>query len=164
MRESVAGFVQEADIVLSQYLRGQLLVMTIMAVFFSVGLMLFGLDLAWPIGIFTGLAMFVPYVGFAMGLVMAALVGIMQMGFSRAAVMVAVVYGIGQVLESFYLTPRLVGERIGLHPLMVIFALLAFGQLFGFVGVLLALPASAVLLVAVRRLRNQYLHSSLYKG
>ena len=135
-----------------------------MAVFFSVGLMLFGLDLAWPIGIFTGLAMFVPYVGFAMGLVMAALVGIMQMGFSRAAVMVAVVYGIGQVLESFYLTPRLVGERIGLHPLMVIFALLAFGQLFGFVGVLLALPASAVLLVAVRRLRNQYLHSSLYKG
>ena len=164
MRESVAGFVQEADIVLSQYLRGQLLVMTIMAVFFSVGLMLFGLDLAWPIGIFTGLAMFVPYVGFAMGLVMAALVGIMQMGFSRAAVMVAAVYGIGQVLESFYLTPRLVGERIGLHPLMVIFALLAFGQLFGFVGVLLALPASAVLLVAVRRLRNQYLHSSLYKG
>ena len=164
LRESVAGFVQEADIVLSQYLRGQLLVMTIMAVFFSVGLMLFGLDLAWPIGIFTGLAMFVPYVGFAMGLVMAALVGIMQMGFSRAAVMVAVVYGIGQVLESFYLTPRLVGERIGLHPLMVIFALLAFGQLFGFVGVLLALPASAVLLVAVRRLRNQYLHSSLYKG
>ena len=140
------------------------MVMTIMAVFFSVGLMLFGLDLAWPIGIFTGLAMFVPYVGFAMGLVMAALVGIMQMGFSRAAVMVAVVYGIGQVLESFYLTPRLVGERIGLHPLMVIFALLAFGQLFGFVGVLLALPASAVLLVAVRRLRNQYLHSSLYKG
>ena len=78
--------------------------------------------------------------------------------------MVAVVYGVGQVLESFYLTPRLVGERIGLHPLMVIFALLAFGQLFGFVGVLLALPASAVLLVAVRRLRNQYLHSSLYKG
>ena len=126
--------------------------------------MLFGLDLAWPIGIFTGLAMFVPYVGFAMGLVMAALVGIMQMGFSRAAVMVAVVYGIGQVLESFYLTPRLVGECSGLHPLMVVFALLAFGQLFGFVGVLLALPASAVLLVAVRRLRNQYLHSSLYKG
>ena len=164
MRESVASFVQEADTVLSQYLRGQLLVMTIMALFFSIGLMLFGLDLAWPIGIFTGLAMFVPYVGFAMGLVMAALVGIMQMGFSRAAIMVAVVYGIGQLLESFYLTPRLVGERIGLHPLMVIFALLAFGQLFGFVGVLLALPASAVLLVAVRRLRNQYLHSSLYKG
>jgi predicted PurR-regulated permease PerM len=164
MRELVASFVQEADTVLSQYLRGQLLVMTIMSLFFSIGLMLFGLDLAWPIGIFTGLAMFVPYVGFAMGLVMAALVGIMQMGFSKAAVMVAVVYGIGQLLESFYLTPRLVGERIGLHPLMVIFVLLAFGQLFGFVGILLALPASAVLLVAVRRLRNHYLHSSLYKG
>ncbi|MFY8043488.1 MAG: AI-2E family transporter, partial [Rhodoferax sp.] len=79
-------------------------------------------------------------------------------------VMVAVVYGLGQMVESLYLTPRLVGERIGLHPLAVIFALLAFGQLFGFVGVLIALPASAVLLVAVRRIRAGYLSSRLYLG
>jgi predicted PurR-regulated permease PerM len=78
--------------------------------------------------------------------------------------MVAVVYGLGQVIESFVLTPRLVGERIGLHPLAVIFALLAFGQLFGFVGVLVALPASAVLLVAIRRARSGYLGSRLYLG
>jgi len=78
--------------------------------------------------------------------------------------MVAVVYGLGQVLESLYLTPRLVGERIGLHPLAVIFALLAFGQLLGFVGVLIALPASAVLLVAVRRTWAGYLTSDLYRG
>ena len=78
--------------------------------------------------------------------------------------MVGVVYGIAQVVESFYLTPRLVGERMGLHPLVVIFALLAFGQLFGFVGVLLALPISAVLLVAGRRLRAQYLQSDLYNA
>ncbi|MDO5653776.1 MAG: AI-2E family transporter [Brachymonas sp.] len=164
MRDSVRSFAQEADAVLGQYLRGQLLVMAIMAVFYSVGLMLFGLDLAWSIGIFTGIAMFIPYVGFAMGLVMAAIAGILQLGFAKAALMVAVVYGLGQLLESFYLTPRLVGERIGLHPLVVIFALLAFGQLFGFVGVLIALPASAVLLVAVRRMRATYLQSHLYKN
>ena len=73
-------------------------------------------------------------------------------------------YGAGQVIEGFYLTPRLVGERIGLHPLAVIFALLAFGQLFGFVGVLVALPASAVLLVAIRRVRAGYMASRLYQS
>jgi predicted PurR-regulated permease PerM len=78
--------------------------------------------------------------------------------------MVAVVFGIGQVIESLFLTPRLVGQRIGLHPLAVIFALLAFGQLFGFVGVLVALPASAVLVVAIRRVRASYLDSKLYHG
>jgi predicted PurR-regulated permease PerM len=78
--------------------------------------------------------------------------------------MVALVFGAGQLLESFWLTPKLVGERIGLHPLAVIFALLALGQLFGFVGVLVALPASAVILVALRRLRNQYFDSKLYQG
>jgi len=74
------------------------------------------------------------------------------------------VYGLGQLVESLFLTPRLVGERIGLHPLAVIFALLAFGQLFGFVGVLIALPVSAVLLVAIRRMRSSYMSSQLYKG
>ena len=84
-------------------------------------------------------------------------------GPSYALTMVAVVFGMGQVLESFFLTPRLVGERIGLHPVAVIFALMAFGQLFGFVGILVALPASAVLLVAIRRLRSSYMASGLYQ-
>lgn len=163
LRDAVGSFTTEADDVLGQYLRGQLLVMLILALYYSIGLMLFGLDLAWPIGIFTGLAVFVPYLGFGIGLVMAALLGILQMGLAKAAVMIAVVYGAGQMLESFFLTPRLVGERIGLHPVVVIFALLAFGQLFGFVGVLVALPASAVLLVAVRRMRQHYLQSDLYR-
>ncbi len=82
----------------------------------------------------------------------------------QATVMLAVVFGLGQIIESFVLTPRLIGERIGLHPLVVIFALLAFGQLLGFVGVLIALPASAVLLVALRRLRARYFASRLYAG
>ena len=78
--------------------------------------------------------------------------------------MVAVVFGAGQLIESFWLTPKWVGERIGLHPLAVIFALMALGQLFGFVGVLVALPASAVILVALRRVRGQYFESNIYQG
>jgi predicted PurR-regulated permease PerM len=167
-RAAYDRFTDEADAVLGQYLRGQLLVMLAMAVFYSAGLGLFGLDLALPIGIFTGLAMFVPYVGFGLGLILALLAGLLEFaviaGPAKAFIMVAVVYGLGQVIESLFLTPRLVGERIGLHPLAVIFALLAFGQLFGFVGVLIALPASAVLLVAVRRAQARYLSSKLYEG
>jgi predicted PurR-regulated permease PerM len=162
LRDGYRSFTQEADQVLGQYLRGQLLVMLVLAVFYSVGLALFGLDLALPIGVFTGLAVFVPYLGFGLGMVLAILAGLLQFASAKALVMVAVVYGLGQVVESFYLTPRLVGERIGLHPLTVIFALLAFGQLFGFVGVLVALPASAILLVAVRRVQASYFASKLY--
>jgi predicted PurR-regulated permease PerM len=168
MRAGSDQFLGEADAVLGQYLRGQLLVMLLLAVFYSVGLALFGLDLAMPIGIFTGLAMFVPYLGFGVGLVLALFAGLLQftatVGIGQTAAMVAVVYGGGQLLEGFFLTPRLVGERIGLHPLAVIFALLAFGQLFGFVGVLVALPLSAVLLVAIRRVKSGYLASRLYQG
>ena len=163
-KASVDGFVQEADAVLGEYLRGQLVVMLILAVYYVVGLSLFGLSVAWPIGIFTGLAVFVPYVGFGVGLLLAAMSGFLEMAPMQVAVMLVVVFGVGQLLESFVLTPRLVGERIGLHPLVVIFALLAFGQLLGFVGVLIALPASAVLLVALRRLRERYLGSRLYAG
>ena len=116
-----------------------------------------------PIGVFTGLAVFVPYLGFGLGLLLALLAGLLQFAApSQALLMVAVVYGLGQMLESFVLTPRLVGERIGLHPLAVILALMAFGQLLRFVGVLIALPASAVLLVALRRLRQTYMASALY--
>ena len=168
LRGSYDSFVAEADEVLGQYLRGQMLVMLILAIYYSVMLSFFGLDLALPIGVFTGLAIFVPYVGFGVGLVLAVLAGLLEFsgdgGLTRVALMVGVVYGLGQLLESFYLTPRLLGERIGLHPLAVIFALLAFGQLFGFVGILVALPVSAVLLVAARRLRQRYLASSVYRA
>jgi predicted PurR-regulated permease PerM len=164
LRPAFDSFASEADAVLGQYLRGQLLVMLILAVYYSAGLALFGLDLALPIGVFTGLAMFVPYLGFGIGLVMALVSGLLQFGSIKVLVMLVAVYGSGQVIEGFFLTPRLVGERIGLHPLAVIFALLAFGQMFGFVGVLVALPASAVLLVAMRRLRASYVASRLYTG
>jgi len=168
LRPGSDSFLADADAVLGQYLRGQLLVMLLMAIYYSVGLALFGLDMALPIGIFTGLAMFVPYVGFGIGLVLATFAGLLEFTASHGAayplIMVAVVYGGGQLLEGFFLTPRLVGERIGLHPLAVIFALLAFGQMLGFVGVLVALPMSAVMLVAIRRITAGYMHSRLYQG
>jgi predicted PurR-regulated permease PerM len=163
-KASVDSFVSEADSVLGEYVRGQLLVMLILAAYYVIGLSLFGLSVAWPIGIFTGLAVFVPYVGFGVGLLLAALSGFLEMAPMQATIMLVVVFGVGQLIEGFVLTPRLVGERIGLHPLAVIFALLAFGQLLGFVGVLMALPASAVLLVALRRMRERYMASRLYEG
>ena len=163
-RVHVHALRDEMDALMGQYLRGQLLVMLILAVYYSVGLSLAGFRLALPIGVFTGLAMFVPYLGFGIGLVVALIAGVLQFASAKALVMVAVVYGAGQVIEGFYFTPRFVGERIGLHPLAVIFALLAFAQLFGFVGVLVALPASAVLLVAIRRARDGYMGSRLYQG
>jgi predicted PurR-regulated permease PerM len=168
LRPASDHFIRDADAVLGQYLRGQLLVMVLLALYYSLALKLFGLDLALPIGVFTGLAVFVPYLGFGLGLLLATFAGLLQFsaagGFSHTALMLVVVFGVGQLLESFVLTPRLVGQRIGLHPLAVIFSLLAFGQLFGFLGVLVALPVSAVLLVAIRRLRFSYLASHLYRG
>ncbi|CAG9177160.1 AI-2E family transporter [Cupriavidus respiraculi] len=153
----------ETDALLSQYLRGQIIVMLILAVLYSVGLAIAGFEIAVPVGVFTGLAVFIPYIGFGMGLALAIVAALLQFGSWYGIGAVAVVYGIGQFVESFYLTPRLVGERIGMHPLAVIFALLAFGQLFGFFGVLLALPTCAILLVGARQLRRVYMASDLYR-
>ena len=164
LRDSVRGFVRESDEMLGQYLRGQLLVMVILAVFYSVGLALFRFDLALPVGVFTGLAVFIPYLGFGLGMLLALIAGVLQFASWYGVIAVAVVYGLGQVIESFILTPRLVGERIGINPLTVIFALLAFGHLAGFVGVLLALPVCAVLVVAGKRALAWYTGSKLYLG
>jgi len=162
-RDATDSFLHETDEVLGQYLHGQLLVMAALALFYTVGLALAGLKLALPIGVFTGLAVFVPYLGFGLGLIMALLAALLQFQSMTGVLAVAAVYAVGQVAESLYLTPRLLGERIGLHPIAVIFALMAFGHLFGFVGVLIALPVSAVLLVALRRAKGAYLASDLYR-
>ena len=154
----------EVNAVLSQFLRGQVLVMLILAAYYSITLSIADLPSAVAIGLLTGLLIFIPYVGFATGFTLALLVAVLQFAGWEPIIAVLVVFGIGQVLEGFLLTPFLVGERIGLHPLAVIFALMAFGQLFGFFGVLLALPASAALLVGLRELRVAYLASRLYRG
>ncbi len=164
LRGGVASFTAECDAVLGQYLRGQLLVMLMMAAFYSVGLALFGFELAVPVGVFTGLAIFVPYVGFGIGLVLALLAGALQFGGWYGPIAVLVVYGVGQIVEGMFLTPKMVGRRIGMSPLTVIFALFAFGHLFGFVGVLIALPMSALIAVVAARLRAGYAKSNLYVG
>jgi predicted PurR-regulated permease PerM len=157
---SLAG---EVDKMLSKYLRGQLLVIGALAAYYSASLSIIGFELALPIGIFTGLAVIIPYIGYGIGLMLALGIAALQFGHWWAVGGVALIYIVGQVLESLFLTPRFIGERIGLHPLGVIFALLAFGQLFGFFGVLLALPASAILVIAMRELYQQYLASTFYK-
>ncbi len=158
----VVGMLGEIDSVLSQFLRGQLGVMVALALYYSVALSLAGFESSLPIGVLTGMLAFVPYVGYTIGLVLALGAALLQFNGWYGPTMVALVYGFGQVLEGFVLTPRLVGGRIGLHPLAVIFALLAFGQVFGFFGVLVALPSSSVLLVALRRLKKAYFESSFY--
>lgn len=161
-REPVLRFFRDCDVILGQYLRGQLLVMLILAFYYSAGLAIAGFNLALPVGIFTGLAVFVPYVGFGLGLLLALLAGALQFLSWYGVIAVAIVYGIGQLIESMYITPKFVGASIGLHPLLVIFILLAFGTLFGFWGILLALPAGALLLVVVRRLLAWYRQSALF--
>ncbi len=155
---------QEVDVLLAQYLRGQLLVMLVLAVFYSFALTMLGLDAALPIGIISGLLVFIPYIGFGVGMVLGLIAALLQFPGWYGVIGVTAIFTAGQIMEGFFLTPRLVGERIGLNALTVIFALLAFGQLFGFVGVLLALPASAALMVAFRHLRYSYLHSSFYNA
>ncbi|MDK2123126.1 AI-2E family transporter [Parachitinimonas caeni] len=153
----------EIDSLLGQFLRGQFSVMLIMAAFYSIGLAFTGLHSALAIGLVAGFLVFVPYLGVIVGAGLATLTAALQFGTVIGLLPVWGVFLIGQLLEGFYITPTLVGERIGLHPVAVIFALLAFGQLFGFVGVLLALPLAASLLVALRHMKAHYVESPLYR-
>lgn len=162
--DKATAMARDVDVVLSQFLRGQVLVMISLAVYYSLALWIADLPSALAIGLLTGLLVFIPYIGFATGFLLALMIAVLQFAGLGPIIWVLAIYGIGQFVESFLLTPYLVGERIGLHPLAVIFALMAFGQLFGFFGVLLALPASAALLVGLRELRTLYLASRFYGG
>jgi len=152
----------EVDRVLAEFLRGQISVMLIMSVYYVLVLWLVGLEFALPIGVVAGLLVFVPYLGMLLGLALATLAAAMQFSSLGDVALVWTVFGMGQLIEGMLITPWLVGERIGLHPLAVIFSLLAFGQLFGFFGVLLALPLAAILLVGLRHARQYYLTSEMY--
>ncbi len=154
----------EIDAVLAEFLRGQLLVIVVMSVYYVAALWATGLEFALPIGIITGILVFIPYVGALAGFVLGTIAALMQFDNLAGLAWVWLAFGIGQALEGMAVTPMLVGERIGLHPVAVIFALLAFGHVFGFFGVLLALPASAALLVGLRHVRSAYLESPLYAG
>ncbi len=159
---AVARFARESDEVLGAFLRGQFLVMLALGLIYSVGLWLVGLKVGLLIGMIAGLVSFVPYLGFIVGILAAGVAMLVQTHDPLQLLWVLGVFGVGQVMESVVLTPLLVGDRIGLHPVAVIFAVLAGGQLFGFFGVLLALPVAAVVAVAVRHAHARYVNSSLY--
>jgi predicted PurR-regulated permease PerM len=160
---TVMEIAREIDSILAEFLRGQVSVMVLMSAFYVSCLWLTGLEFALPIGVVAGMLVFVPYLGMFTGLALATLAAFTQFEHFSSIVVVWGVFGAGQMLEGMVITPWLVGDRIGLHPLAVIFSLLAFGQLFGFFGLLLALPLSAALLVGLRHAARWYLNSSLYK-
>lgn len=156
-RETILQLARESDEVLSAFLRGQLLVMLALAVIYSLGLSLVGLKFAIAIGVVSGLVSFVPYLGFVFGIVLAGLTVALEPNPLWQLLGVVATFSIAQFIEGSLLTPRLVGDRIGLHPVLVVFAVAAGGQLFGFFGILLALPAAAVLSVLVRFAYHRYL-------
>jgi predicted PurR-regulated permease PerM len=159
----VRSVAREVDGVLAEFLHGQLLVMLALAAYYSVALSIARLDHAVAIGILTGVLVFIPYVGFGLGFLLGLTAAILEFHGWPGFFAVLAVYAVGQLLESYVLVPFLVGDRIGLHPLAVIFALLAFGELFGFAGVLMALPVSAMMLVGLRHLRRAYVDSPVYR-
>ena len=162
-QETVHHLAMHTDGLLSQYLNGMVIVVSIMSAFYSISLSLIGIRGAVALGVFTALMIVIPYIGITLGFTLAIVSALLQFGPGSEIIGVLVIYGIGQFLEGFFLTPRLVGERIGLHPVAVLFALLFFGKLFGFFGVLLALPISAVSLVLVQYLWSIYTQSSWYQ-
>ncbi len=160
----VAGIAREVDAVLAEFLRGQMVVILIMICYYSLALWAVGLHFALPVGVITGGLVFVPYIGAFLGFLLGSVAALLQFDSLTGLLLVWAAFGVGQALEGMVITPLMVGQRIGLHPVAVIFALLAFGQVFGFFGVLLALPASAVLLVGLRRVSQAYRRSALYSA
>ena len=163
-QDRVAYMVGEADEVVGAFLRGQFVVMCALGVLYGVGLWLVGVQLALLLGVIAGLASIVPYLGFMVGILASSIAAYAQFQDWTILLWVGLVFGIGQMIESMVLTPVLVGDRIGLHPVAVIFALMAGGQLAGFVGVVMALPVAAVIMVFVRHAMVEYRASDIYGG
>lgn len=161
---TISTLARQSDDVLGAFLRGQLSVMAALSGIYAGGLMLIGLDLALLIGLGAGLVSFIPYLGGIVGIGAGVIAAYVQFHDWQHVVMVLAVFGIGQMMEGMVLTPMLVGDKIGMHPVAVIFAIMAFGQLFGFLGVLLALPVAAIVMVVLRYVHAQYKQSELYGG
>ena len=159
---NITELARECDEVLGAFIKGQLMVMVALGFVYSIGLWMVGLDLALILGMLAGVASIVPYMGFVVGIVAAIIAAMVQFSDPSILIWVALVFMIGQALEGMVLTPLLVGDRIGLHPVAVIFAIMAGGQLFGFIGILIALPVAAVIMVFLRHFHSDYKQSNLY--
>lgn len=160
----VSQLAKESDAVLGSFLRGQFMVMLAMGVFYAIGLWGVGLEVGVLIGVFGGLLTFIPYIGPTTVLLGGSAAALMQFGDWQHLAGVLAVWGIGQMLESYVLTPKLVGDRVGLSPVTVVFAVMAGGTLFGFLGMLLALPVAAVANVLIRHMHAGYTSSHFYLG
>ncbi len=162
-RETVRSLARDIDRTLTAFFRGQGTVCLILAAFYGIALWLVGLNYGVSIGVTTGLLSFIPYVGAVSGFVLAATVAVVQFFPNWSSILlVLAVFGIGQILEGYILSPKLVGESVGLHPVWVMFALLAAGYLFGFIGVLVAVPVAAAIGVLLRFIVGRYLASDIY--
>ena len=164
LEPTVVDLARQSDEVLGAFLRGQLMVMLGLGTVYSLGLMWVGLDLGLLLGSIAGLVSFVPYLGFILGIVLASVAALMQFHDAIHLLYVFGVFAVGQTLESVVFTPWFVGDKIGLHPVAVIFAVMAGGQLYGFIGVLLALPVAAVIMVLLRYVHRRYTESELYSS
>lgn len=160
---TVSQLTRESDQTLSAFLRGQLSVMIVLGLLYGIGLWMVGISVGPLIGMIAGLISFVPYLGAIVGVAMGIVAALVQYQDWFHVAMVLIVFGIGQTLEGYVLVPKLVGDSIGLHPVAVMFAILAGGELFGFVGVLVALPVAAVVMVVLRYLYGRYTASELYQ-
>ncbi|WP_230460494.1 AI-2E family transporter [Sansalvadorimonas verongulae] len=159
---TVLTLAKECDEVLAAFLKGQLMVMLLLGITYGVGLWIVGLQFALLVGLVAGLASIVPYMGFIVGIGVALVMAVFQFDSWLPIAGVVLVFTIGQALEGMVFTPLLVGDKIGLHPVAVIFAIMAGGQLFGFTGILLALPVAAVIMVLLVHLHGNYKGSHLY--
>ena len=164
VESEVSRTASEVDEVLGAFFRGQLMVMLALGLIYSIGLSVVGIELAVLIGMGAGLLSIVPYLGSIIRVLIAAGMAVFQFQDAFHLLMVLLVFGLGQMAEGMYLTPKLVGDRVGLHPVAVIFAVLAGGHLFGFLGILLALPAAAALNVLIRHMNRKYQQSGLYNS
>lgn len=152
------------DLTLSGFIRGQTNVCLIMAAYYSIALLLVGLRFGLGLGILSGLLLFIPFIGFAACFIVAMAIALIQFGFTSSFFAVLVIYLVGMAVEGGFITPRLVGDKVGLHPLWIVFGMLAGGALFGLVGILIAVPVTAVIGVLVRFAMQRYLQSTLYNG
>ncbi|MBT4837182.1 MAG: AI-2E family transporter [Methylococcales bacterium] len=163
-KSTVLMLANQSDKVLAEFMRGQIMVMFSLGVIYTTGLWLCGIEMALLIGMMAGLVSFVPYLGFIVGLLVAGIVTLIQFHDISHLIPVIAVFGVGQLLEGMILTPYFVGEKIGLHPVAVIFSVMAGGQLYGFFGILLALPVAAVIVVLLRYFHQQYMNCTVITG
>ena len=163
-RAAVLDKAREADDVLSAFIRGQMMVCFILALLYALGLVIIGIDLAIVIGFMSGVLFIIPYLGTVIGLLFASIMAYLQFHDLNHLIYVALLYGTVQILEGFIITPKIVGEKVGLHPLAVILSVIIAGELFGFLGILLAVPSAAVLKIFASLAEEEYRQSKFFKA